>query len=99
MGLLGEAAVHVCWEGTRPRRALLRCHTPPQLCGTDAKEGITADFGVMLLMNVSHKLAEKHPSTQTSTLALASLGFIPKHFLSIYQSKKGQTLLYEILYF
>lgn len=47
--------------------------------------------GIMLLMNVSHKLAERHPST----LALASLEFI----LRIYQSEKGQPFPYEILCF
>lgn len=66
----------------------------PRPCGTDARGGAgvcstrgdcAASFGIMLLMSISHKLAEKHPST----LALASLGLIPKCFLSICQNKQG----------
>lgn len=101
MGLLGN----VSWEGTPPRRS------PPQVphaspahmarmlreaagvCSTRGHR--TASFRIMLLMNVSRTLAEKHPKP----LALASLGFIPECFLSIYQSETGQTFPYEMLYF
>lgn len=66
----------------------------PRPCST--RGHCTASFGIriMLVINISHKLAEKHPST----LVLASLGFIPKCFLSIYQREKEHPFPYEMLH-